>query len=403
MKTLLIFLSMLFSLFSGNVFPTDIPVTLAIDQHCQSKRHCKLLKSTIQDISKEFQREYGFGFRVMDCKPWTTAGGGQSISKLLAGLIASVPAGRAGIVIGLTGKRSVTGKKGKSYYQQGYVLVRKKRSPRTFKQLLRHEIYHLFGATHVVDSDSLMDENLRGTRVKSINRKIVALHRDRIFSRIRFPVAASQLEELAGLYHEIARYNEKRQLRRPRLPEDVYLSLALVYIEMKKYPEAIRQCEKAAAIDARREEAYNLMGIAARRGGQPEKAIQCYRKIIEINPSHPSIYRNMGIAYMNMKPAKNSEALEAFSRAIKLAPNHAELYKYRGQIQARMGDNKEAEKAYLKCIELEPRNGRVHYKLAVVYYESKQYKKALEHLRLAENLGVAVQPQFKKILLETLK
>jgi tetratricopeptide (TPR) repeat protein len=365
--------------------PRIVSITLAMDQHCRTGKYRQMLKTAVSEISPDFQLRFGLALKVAACKTWRTPGGTRTMDALLAHLTASIPGSETGIVIGLTGKKSVTGKKGKSLYQEGYILVRLAKDPTALRQLLKHEICHLFGATHVNDPRSLMDERIRGTRIKALNSDIIKLHRDRGFNGARFPAPGSRLGELARLYLEIAAFNEKQPLRRAALPEDVYLNLALVYIEMKKYPEAIAQCKKALRINPRQDEAYNLTGIALRRGGQPGKALTQYRKALAINPSHPKIHYNMGIAYM--KTGKVDQALKAYRKAVAKNRYFADAWNNLGYIYLKRGDEDQALRHFKSAIAAAPNHPGAHANLAEVLLRKGKLKAALQKAQTAIKLA----------------
>jgi len=47
-----------------------------------------------------------------------------------------------------------------------------------------------------------------------------------------------------------------------------------------------------------------------------------YKKALEINPRHPNVYNNLGIAYF--ESGEREEAIAAFKKALDINPNHAE-------------------------------------------------------------------------------
>lgn len=66
-----------------------------------------------------------------------------------------------------------------------------------------------------------------------------------------------------------------------------------------------------------------------------------------------------------------------------------------GSAHFRMGNLKEAEKAYRDTIAADPRAGEAHNNLAVVYLETGRYQEAQQAVRAAEKAGVKVHPQLK--------
>ncbi|NIM10461.1 MAG: hypothetical protein GTO45_00585, partial [Candidatus Aminicenantes bacterium] len=174
-----------------------------------SKKRCDFLETIITDISCEFAADFSIQFEVEKCVQWNCDDRYHSLDPLFSYFFKTVPKGHADIVIGLTCRKDMKGKYGISFYQEGYVLVRLMDDLSFFKKVLKHEICHLFGATHVNNGDSLMDRFLKGNRIKRLNREIILLHRDRDFRGTRFPLVSHKLEKAAALYKEIAQTNEK--------------------------------------------------------------------------------------------------------------------------------------------------------------------------------------------------
>ncbi len=318
------------------------------------------------------------------------------------------------MVIGLTCRKDMKGKYGISFYQEGYVLVRLMDDLSFFKKVLKHEICHLFGATHVNNRDSLMDRFLKGNHIKRLNREIILLHRDRDFRGTRFPLASHKLEKAAACYKEIAQTNEKlfpshlspikkRRLRKwlsgekpknrqlaeiqeefVRL-EDVYLCLALMDIEMKKYPEAISECRKALRINPGLYEAYNLMGIAFRRNGEIDKAIKSYRAALDIQPSYQRIYYNLGIAYM--KKGDEEQAVSAYREAIAGNRNFADAWNNLGYVYLERGNVEKAILHFKTAIDGNPYHPLAHSNLAEAFIREEEMDKALEEVQKALELN----------------
>jgi len=55
-----------------------------------------------------------------------------------------------------------------------------------------------------------------------------------------------------------------------------------------------------------------------------DKAANCFKMIIEMEPSNYRAWYNLGISYFKLK--KNKEALEAFNQAIKIKPDYMYCY-----------------------------------------------------------------------------
>ena len=62
----------------------------------------------------------------------------------------------------------------------------------------------------------------------------------------------------------------------------------------------------------------------------------------------------------------------------------------------------EAHDQYQEAIRLDPSHGDSYNNLAALYFQVKQYQKALDYLDQAEANGAKVNPEFKKAVLKAL-
>ena len=69
------------------------------------------------------------------------------------------------------------------------------------------------------------------------------------------------------------------------------------YYYKKDYHRAIDCYRKAIQINPQYSMAYYNLGVALRSINKTEEAIDCYRKAIQINPKLAAAYNNMGKAY----------------------------------------------------------------------------------------------------------
>jgi len=81
----------------------------------------------------------------------------------------------------------------------------------------------------------------------------------------------------------------------------------------------------------------------------------------------------------------------------------AEYYYVNGNIFYRMKKFQEAHDQYQEAIRIDPTHGDSYNNLAALYFQVKQYQKAMNYLNQAEENGAEVNPEFKKALLKALE
>jgi len=110
--------------------------------------------------------------------------------------------------------------------------------------------------------------------------------------------------------------------------------------------------------------------------GKYRLAIEEYEKALANNPNIVEAHRFLGESYKNLyKPgvesAENQErankALEALKKAYEIEPNNKEIIYSLGDMYDKLRNFEEAEKMYLRIIELEPANMSNYYVVAEFY------------------------------------
>jgi len=81
----------------------------------------------------------------------------------------------------------------------------------------------------------------------------------------------------------------------------------------------------------------------------------------------------------------------------------ADYFYWHGNVFYKLKKFQEAHRQYLEAVKRNPQHGNAYNNLANLYYMAKQYQKALEYLKHAEEHGVEVNPEFKKAIQKALE
>jgi tetratricopeptide (TPR) repeat protein len=109
---------------------------------------------------------------------------------------------------------------------------------------------------------------------------------------------------------------------------------------------------------------------------QYRKAIAEYEATLKNNPKMIEAYRFLGESYKNLyKPGvdnaenneKKTKALEALNKALEIEPNNKDIIYSLGDMYDKLRNFDQAEKLYLRIIELEPANMSNYYVVAEFY------------------------------------
>ncbi|MFK7806601.1 MAG: tetratricopeptide repeat protein [Saprospiraceae bacterium] len=98
-----------------------------------------------------------------------------------------------------------------------------------------------------------------------------------------------------------------------------YTNRGLVYLDLKRYPDAIRDLKNGIRLNPIDGEAQRTLGDALFAINKPEEAIQQYNIAIQVNPRDILAYNNRGNAYQLM--GQDEEALADYNYGIRLLEN----------------------------------------------------------------------------------
>ena len=92
-------------------------------------------------------------------------------------------------------------------------------------------------------------------------------------------------------------------------PANADFAAAKAAIDRKDYASAIASLNKVTQAEPRNPEAWNLMGFATRKSGNPRGSLAHYQKAMEIDPKHLGAHEYMGEAYLMLDELANAETL----------------------------------------------------------------------------------------------
>jgi tetratricopeptide (TPR) repeat protein len=93
-------------------------------------------------------------------------------------------------------------------------------------------------------------------------------------------------------------------------PADPNFTRAKAMIEARDYANAMPLLQQVVAKDARNADAYNLMGYATRKSGNPSGSLQFYNQALAIDAKHLGAHEYVGEAYLMLdRPAEAEQHL----------------------------------------------------------------------------------------------
>lgn len=103
----------------------------------------------------------------------------------------------------------------------------------------------------------------------------------------------------------------------------------------ENHEKAIECCRKAIKLDPDNAFSWNNLGYAYNSLKKYEKAIECCKKAIELDPGLARAWENLSVSYYCL--GRYNEALEAIDQSLKLDPDNETVRNNRAYLLQAMG------------------------------------------------------------------
>lgn len=126
---------------------------------------------------------------------------------------------------------------------------------------------------------------------------------------------------------------------------------------------------------------HNNLGDLYGRRGEFEKAVEEFKKAIELKPGYADAYHNLGNTYQQMGEIDN--ATENFEKAIEFNPNLWQSYQNLAAIYFEEAKFDQAVRNMQKAIDVNPQNANLHVNLGIIYLKLENLQGAKEAFQKA--------------------
>jgi tetratricopeptide (TPR) repeat protein len=120
--------------------------------------------------------------------------------------------------------------------------------------------------------------------------------------------------------------------------------------------------------------------ITAGMRGDADKAIDSFRKVVELDPDYVPAMYHLGKAYV--KKGDFTAAVDTLARAAAKRPHQASIHVDLGQAYLCRNELKKAQNAFTKALVLEDGSLRAMTGIAQVYMKSEEWERAAAHAKL---------------------
>jgi TolB-like protein/tetratricopeptide (TPR) repeat protein len=215
-----------------------------------------------------------------------------------------------------------------------------------------------------------------------------------ISEKLRLKLSGAEREQLARRPTENLKafqyYMQGRSYAQRRIREDLLMAISY-------YDKALEADRNYALAYAGLSDAYGVLGvfgyIAPIEGRR--KAEEAARKALALDENLAEAHASLGETYTIFAPSDFSLGDRELRRAIELSPSLAFAHFYLGLSLVRQGRLDEGSEELLKARELDPLSSIIARAQALPYYLKRDYARALELLRQANELGAALSTTFE--------
>ena len=213
------------------------------------------------------------------------------------------------------------------------------------------------------------------------------------FGFMRYSFVADRFQYLASIgiiallvWSVVWFMNEKLALRNRLIPYATGgMVLVLLGVLTWRQTEVYRDYETlfqyAVRKNPRSWTAHNNLATALEKKGAPTRAIEHYKKAMELNPHESQVYYNLAALLSRQK--KFQEAISLYQKAIQITPDYPEAHNNLGLLLFQKGLLEKSVFHFRRSIELRPGHHLSHYNLANALVSLGDTKGAIHHFEEA--------------------
>jgi Tfp pilus assembly protein PilF len=157
-----------------------------------------------------------------------------------------------------------------------------------------------------------------------------------------------------------------------------HFALALYNQRIGNYEEALTHY-RAVLAQGDSAEVHNNIGLINLEQARSDDAIREYQRAIALDPKYVKAHNNLGVVYMRMN--RPADAASEFRVALSIDSRNVESIVNLALLQKAAGRPAEARDLLRRAVAIDPSSAGSHYNLAVLADESGDRAIAVEHYR----------------------
>ncbi len=154
-----------------------------------------------------------------------------------------------------------------------------------------------------------------------------------------------------------------------------------------KYEKAIEHYKKAIDLIFYEPVVHNNLGVTYFRIGKLDSSIAAYQQALSLRPGYVQAYLNLANAYLEKK--ENNLALLAVQKSLEYAPGNAAAHGLLATVYEKMNKTNNAIAAYKQAIQIDSTVARYYINLGVLYYRKGMIYEAMSLYEQATKIDSA--------------
>jgi Tfp pilus assembly protein PilF len=176
-----------------------------------------------------------------------------------------------------------------------------------------------------------------------------------------------------------------------------YNNRGRAYGNRGEYDKAMNDFRRAIDLNPRCAEAYYNLGLVFALKGDDDTAIKHYDQALKFYPNYAAAYNNRGLVLANKK--QFDRAIKDYEQALRITSRSPDVYYNRGLAHYYKQHYDLAIADYNQALLLNPRYSNAYHNRAIAHYMKNEYQKALQDIETMQQMGFKIDTK----LLNTLR
>lgn len=156
-----------------------------------------------------------------------------------------------------------------------------------------------------------------------------------------------------------------------------HFHLAVRYQKRREKAKAMEEYKKIIEIDSMNVEAHNNLGVIYKDMGKLDQAVKEFQTVLSMNPRQEKAHNNLGITFYLQ--GNLEKAIQEFRGVLDINPTNKEAYINLGVVYKRQNRLGKAKRMFENALSIDPHSPEAHYNLGLILEESGDIKEAISH------------------------